>query len=72
MTTLLKDLTMKILITGGTGFIGQQLCSSLKAKNYDLCVLTRNVKRLNDVYLLMGSVLFNIVVIFKQMIFLMW
>ncbi len=32
---------MKILITGGTGFIGQQLCQSL-ADEHDLIVLTRS------------------------------
>lgn len=45
MMHCMKNIMMKILITGGTGFIGQQLCSSLIAKNHDLCVLTRNVKK---------------------------
>ncbi len=36
---------MKILITGGTGFIGQMLCSSLKAKGHELCVLTRSANK---------------------------
>ena len=30
-----------ILITGGTGFIGQQLCPDLLSKGYELTVLSR-------------------------------
>lgn len=33
---------MKILITGGTGFIGKQLCRFLLDKNHTLTVLSRN------------------------------
>lgn len=33
---------MKILITGGTGFIGRPLCHQLDSKGYELWVLTRN------------------------------
>lgn len=33
---------MNILITGGTGFIGQSLCEKLVLKHHQLCVLTRN------------------------------
>jgi len=36
---------MKILITGGTGFIGRTLCPSLVSKGHELCVLTRSVIR---------------------------
>ena len=32
---------MRILVTGGTGFIGQRLCRSLVARGHELCVLTR-------------------------------
>lgn len=35
---------MRILVTGGTGFIGQKLCSSFKAKGYEVTVLTRDPK----------------------------
>jgi uncharacterized protein (TIGR01777 family) len=34
----------KILITGGTGFVGQQLCAYLVKKGYMLYILTRNKK----------------------------
>src|SRR5262245_30318894 len=36
---------MQILITGGTGFIGQALCRSLIEKNHQLIVLTRNIQK---------------------------
>lgn len=42
---------MHILITGGTGFIGQRLCRALLAKGYTVCVYSRNpenVKSLVD------------------------
>ena len=32
---------MKILITGGTGFLGQQLCRVLLHENHQLTVLSR-------------------------------
>ena len=31
----------RILVTGGTGFIGQQLCPALLAKGYSLAVFSR-------------------------------
>lgn len=33
----------KIIITGGTGFIGQSLCASLASANYEILVLSRNI-----------------------------
>ncbi|PPU78382.1 TIGR01777 family oxidoreductase [Xanthomonas cucurbitae] len=36
---------MRLLITGGTGFIGQALCPALSAAGYQVCVLTRDVQR---------------------------
>jgi len=36
---------MNILITGGTGFIGQPLCAKLLQLNHTLTVLTRNPKK---------------------------
>lgn len=33
---------MNILVTGGTGFIGQKLCAELIHRGHQLCVLTRN------------------------------
>lgn len=32
---------MKVLITGGTGFIGKVLCQKLLQQNYQVVVLTR-------------------------------
>ena len=32
---------MRVLITGGTGFIGQALCPRLKAAGHDVVILTR-------------------------------
>lgn len=40
---------MKILITGGTGFIGSALCSLLlKNKKYDVIVLSRHPEKINS------------------------
>lgn len=36
---------MKILVTGGTGFIGQHLCRRLAAHGHELIVLTRRPRR---------------------------
>lgn len=36
---------MNILITGGTGFIGQRLCQVLQTQGHQLWVLTRNIER---------------------------
>ena len=33
---------MRILVTGGTGFIGKSLINSLKKNNHNFAVLTRN------------------------------
>ncbi|MDX8381163.1 MAG: TIGR01777 family oxidoreductase [Ghiorsea sp.] len=39
---------MNILITGGTGFIGSNLCDRLLKKNYHLVILTRHPKKRQD------------------------
>ena len=36
---------MKILITGGSGFIGQHLCRRLAAHGHELIVLSRRPRR---------------------------
>ena len=36
---------MKIIVSGGTGFIGQKIVSSLVEKGHDVCVLTRNLHK---------------------------
>ena len=36
---------MNILITGGTGFIGQSLCKQLLQHNHSLIVLTRDIAK---------------------------
>ena len=36
---------MKILITGGTGFVGTQLTSSLIQDGYEVTILTRSIKK---------------------------
>ena len=39
---------IKILITGGTGLVGKQLCQKLKEKNYEVVILSRNPKLKNE------------------------
>ena len=36
---------MKILITGGTGFVGTQLTSRLIKDNHEVTILTRSLKK---------------------------
>lgn len=36
---------MRILITGGTGFMGSHLCEFFHNKGFDVFVLTRNVAK---------------------------
>lgn len=36
---------MKILVTGGTGFVGSKVCESLVLKGHDVHVITRNPER---------------------------
>ena len=33
---------MKIIVAGGTGFLGKKIVSSLADKGHNVCVLTRN------------------------------
>jgi len=40
----------KIIITGGTGFIGKKLCQELAASGYELFILTRNIERTNKIF----------------------
>ncbi|MFC1492402.1 TIGR01777 family oxidoreductase [candidate division KSB1 bacterium] len=40
---------MKILVTGGTGTIGKQLCDELLRKKFAIAALTRNVKTARDI-----------------------
>ncbi len=41
---------MKILITGGTGFIGQALVKALLAKQHSICILTRDCKKVSRLF----------------------
>ena len=36
---------MKVLIFGGTGFIGKNLCSELISAGYKVCIVSRNPKK---------------------------
>lgn len=36
---------MKVLVFGGTGFIGKNLCSELLSAGYEVCIVSRNPKR---------------------------
>jgi len=38
---------MNVLVTGGTGLIGKPLIQSLRAKGYDVTVLSRNIKKMS-------------------------
>jgi nucleoside-diphosphate-sugar epimerase len=47
----------KILITGGTGFIGKRLVSQLKNKNYSIKVLARNKVEIDKIEFIVGDIL---------------
>jgi len=60
---------MKILITGGTGFIGSALCSRLLEKKYNIVVLSRHpekiklpIKAIADLSDLKGNDIFDVVI----------
>ena len=36
---------MKIIVAGGTGFLGRKIVSSLADKGHNVCVLTRNLNK---------------------------
>ena len=36
---------MKIIVAGGTGFLGKKIVSSLADKGHNVCVLTRNLNK---------------------------
>ena len=36
---------MKIIVAGGTGFLGKKIVSSLSNKGHNVCVLTRNLNK---------------------------
>ena len=36
---------MKIIVAGGTGFLGKKIVSSLADKGHNVCVLTRNLQK---------------------------
>lgn len=40
----------KVIVTGGTGFIGKKLCRELTNSNYDVFVLTRNVQKAKKIF----------------------
>jgi nucleoside-diphosphate-sugar epimerase len=50
---------MRILVTGGTGFIGKSLINSLEKNNYTYMVLTRNKKLKNNNYIILDQKLIN-------------
>ena len=39
---------MKILVTGGTGFVGSKLCESLVLDGHEISVITRNAKKAQE------------------------
>ena len=40
---------MKIMVTGGMGFVGSHLCESLVKENHDLIILTKSLKKKHNV-----------------------
>lgn len=40
----------KIIVTGGTGFIGRNLCLKLIASNYNIIMLTRNIDKAKKIF----------------------
>ena len=40
---------MKIMVTGGMGFVGSHLCESLLKENHNLIILTKSFKKKHNV-----------------------
>lgn len=38
---------MRVVVTGGTGFIGRALCSALKSQGHEVVILTRSIARVS-------------------------
>ena len=45
-----ENFNMKILITGGSGFIGRALASELSGQNHDIIILTRNISKASQIF----------------------
>jgi uncharacterized protein (TIGR01777 family) len=45
-----EKMSPKIIVIGGTGFIGRHLCSALVATNNDVIVLTRNIEKAKAIF----------------------
>ncbi len=43
------DKIQKIVVTGGTGFVGRKLCALLSNENYEVVVLTRSIERAKNI-----------------------
>jgi uncharacterized protein (TIGR01777 family) len=43
-----KETGMRVIVTGGTGFIGSRLCESLVAKGHEVVLFTRDASRSRD------------------------
>ncbi len=42
---------MKILVTGGTGFVGSHLVDALRVAGHDVCILVRDVKKAEHLFI---------------------
>ena len=40
---------MKIMVTGGMGFVGSHLCESLLKENHNLIILTKSFKKKSNI-----------------------
>jgi len=50
---------MKIMITGGAGFIGSHLCDEFLKDNHQVIVLTRNKSKINNISHILDKIIFE-------------
>jgi UDP-glucose 4-epimerase len=52
---------MRILITGGSGFVGSHLCDQLLQQNHEITILSRTKNKISNIVHIQGKIVFEII-----------